>query len=99
MPLSRQLSLSAILPLLCAGWMTLAFEATAQAPAVQAANTASAAQSGRPLWKELSAAQQQALAPLLQLWPSMTEPHKRKWLAISQNFAQLSAEEKEQQSK
>jgi hypothetical protein len=24
----------------------------------------------------------------------MTEPHKRKWLAVSQNFAQLSAEER-----
>jgi len=94
MPLSRQLSLSALLLLLCAGWMTLALEAGAQTPAVQAANAASAAQSGRPLWKDLSATQQQALAPLLQLWPSMTEPHKRKWLAISQNFAQLSAEEK-----
>lgn len=37
--------------------------------------------------------QQQALAPLVQLWPTMTEPHKRKWLALSQNFAQLSADE------
>jgi hypothetical protein len=30
----------------------------------------------------------------MQLWPTMTEPHKRKWLALSQNFAQLSADEK-----
>jgi len=94
MPLSRPLSLSALWLLLCTGWMSLALEASAQAPAVQAVNTASAAQSGRPLWKDLSVAQQQALSPLLQLWPSMTEPHKRKWLAVSQNFAQLSADEK-----
>lgn len=48
---------------------------------------------GRPLWMDLSESQQQALAPLAQLWPTMTEPHKRKWLAISQNFSQLSADE------
>ena len=48
---------------------------------------------GRPLWMDLSESQQQALAPLAQLWPTMTEPHKRKWLAVSQNFGQLSADE------
>ena len=48
---------------------------------------------GRPLWMDLSDSQQQALAPLAQLWPTMTEPHKRKWLAISQSFAQLTADE------
>jgi hypothetical protein len=47
----------------------------------------------RPLWTDLADSQQQALAPLAQLWPTMTEPHKRKWLAISQNFGQLTAEE------
>lgn len=48
---------------------------------------------GRPLWSDLSESQQQALSPLAQLWPTMTEPHKRKWLAVSQNFAQLTADE------
>jgi hypothetical protein len=48
---------------------------------------------GRPLWMDLTESQQQALSPLAQLWPTMTEPHKRKWLAISQNFGQLSADE------
>lgn len=52
-------------------------------PAPKAINT-------KPDWRELSAVQKQALAPLAQLWPSMTEAHKRKWLALSQNFAQLS---------
>lgn len=94
MPLPRQLSLSAILPVLCAGVMTLALEASAQTLATQPANVASATQSSRPLWKDLSASQQQALAPLTQLWPTMTEPHKRKWLALSHNFAQLSPDEK-----
>jgi len=48
----------------------------------------------KPEWETLSAAQKQALAPLAQLWPSMTEGHKRKWLALSQNFAQLSDADK-----
>lgn len=48
---------------------------------------------GRPLWKELSDSQQQALAPLAEQWPTMTEPHKRKWLALSKNFSQLFADE------
>lgn len=56
--------------------------------------TASPNASARPHWKDLTLAQQQALTPLAQLWPTMTEPHKRKWLAISQNFAQLSSDEK-----
>jgi hypothetical protein len=65
--------------------------AQAQASHTQAI---SANASTRPLWQDLSATQQQALTPLAQLWPTMTEPHKRKWLAICQNFAQLSNEEK-----
>jgi hypothetical protein len=48
---------------------------------------------GRPLWMDLAESQQQALAPLAQLWPTMTEPHKRKWLAVSQNFGQLTSED------
>ena len=64
----------------------------------QTAPSASAAKAtpslpGRPLWMDLSDSQQQALAPLSQLWPTMTEPHKRKWLAISQNFSQLTTDE------
>lgn len=48
---------------------------------------------GRPLWMDLAESQQQALAPLAQLWPTMTEQHKRKWLAVSHNFGQLTADE------
>ena len=48
----------------------------------------------KPSWQDLTPTQQQALTPLAQLWPGMTAPHKRKWLAISQNFSQLSVEEK-----
>lgn len=43
----------------------------------------------KPDWQSLSATQKLALLPLMQLWPTMTEAHKRKWLALSQNFSQL----------
>jgi hypothetical protein len=46
-----------------------------------------------PAWSQLSTPQQQALKPLSKLWPSMTAAHKRKWLAVSQNFIQLSDQE------
>ena len=46
-----------------------------------------------PAWSELSTPQQQALKPLSKLWPTMTAAHKRKWLAVSQNFVQLSDQE------
>lgn len=48
---------------------------------------------GRPLWSDLSESQQQALGPLYEQWHTMNEPHKRKWLVLSQNFTQLSADE------
>lgn len=67
----------------------------AHAQTTPAATAAPAAPSlpGRPLWMDLTDTQQQALAPLAKLWPTMTEPHKRKWLALSQNFSQLSSDE------
>ena len=47
----------------------------------------------KPDWNELTASQQQALAPLAASWSTLDEPPKRKWLAISQNFANLPAQE------
>ena len=67
-------------------------QSTSTTPATTAAAPERAPQkvvNTKPEWQELTAAQKQALAPLTQLWPSMTEAHKRKWLAMSQNFAQL----------
>jgi hypothetical protein len=43
----------------------------------------------KPAWAELDRAQQQALAPLAGSWNTLTEAHKRKWLALSQNYPQL----------
>ncbi|CAN7467201.1 DUF3106 domain-containing protein [Variovorax sp. LjRoot84] len=43
----------------------------------------------KPLWRDLTARQQRALAPLAPHWDGLTEPHKRKWLALSRNYAAL----------
>jgi hypothetical protein len=47
----------------------------------------------RPLWRELSASQQQALAPLSGHWDTLNEAQKRKWIALSANFPKMSGEE------
>jgi hypothetical protein len=43
----------------------------------------------KPLWRDLTARQQRALTPLAPHWDSLSEPHKRKWLAMSRNYAKL----------
>ena len=43
----------------------------------------------RPLWSELAPPQQQALAPLASVWPTISEAQKRKWVVISQSFGRL----------
>ena len=37
-------------------------------------------------WQHLSSTQQQALAPLEQVWPTLSEDARRRWLAIASNF-------------
>jgi len=49
--------------------------------------------STKPLWSELTPAQQQALAPLAGSWNTVSETQKRKWLALSQNFPSMSGAE------
>jgi hypothetical protein len=43
----------------------------------------------QPTWAELTPAQQNALAPLSGSWRGLNEAHKRKWLALSANFATM----------
>jgi hypothetical protein len=47
----------------------------------------------KPLWVELTPAQQQALVPLSPKWDTLSETQKRKWLALSQNFPKMSGAE------
>lgn len=46
-----------------------------------------------PAWKDLTPAQQQALAPLAPHWDRLAEVRKRKWLVISKNYQTLPAAE------
>jgi hypothetical protein len=93
MPLQRSITATFIAQLLLSGVVLFTGELVgAQTAPVLAAKPAPSLP-GRPLWMDLAESQQQALAPLAQLWPTMTEPHKRKWLAVSQNFGQLTADE------
>ncbi len=43
----------------------------------------------KPLWKELTPAQQASLRPLAANWSTIDEPQKRKWIALSNNYATL----------
>lgn len=48
--------------------------------------------SSKPTWSELTPTQQQTLKPLAPSWSTLTEAHKRKWLAISKNYPSLPPE-------
>ncbi|HWP11430.1 MAG TPA: DUF3106 domain-containing protein, partial [Ramlibacter sp.] len=74
--------------------------APAASSAVRAASSRVAAKNNnnkqqvtKPLWRELTPAQQQALAPLAGKWDTVSEAQKRKWLALSQNFPRMSGAE------
>jgi hypothetical protein len=49
--------------------------------------------SSKPAWADLMPSQQQALKPLTATWDSLSEPQKRKWLAVSNNYPALSQAE------
>jgi hypothetical protein len=72
----------------------------AQAPAAPAApaGSSTAAAHARaishPLWRELTAEQHEALAPLASDWDKIEENRKKKWLEIAAKYPNLSAEGK-----
>ena len=47
----------------------------------------------KPMWRDLTPAQQQSLKPLGANWGTLSEAHKRKWLALSKNYPTLSPAE------
>lgn len=57
-------------------------------PAITKAATAS--QANGPAWDSLSARQKEALQPLAPVWGDIRANRKRKWIALSANFASLS---------
>lgn len=71
---------------------------SAPSPAVVARVAASAPKSNgkavtKPLWSDLTPAQQQSLAPLSAKWNTVSEAQKRKWLALAENFPKMSGAE------
>jgi Protein of unknown function (DUF3106) len=71
---------------------------TTSAIATQAAKpvlaTTKIAKAPADTWDKLTPAQKTALQPLSASWSGLTDGHKRKWLAVSTNFAQFSPEDK-----
>ena len=59
-----------------------------------AASSPSAPKATKPYWSELTAEQQQALQPLASHWHTLNAGHKRKWLALSRNYANMSADDR-----
>lgn len=82
-----------------AGWISAQAPLTAPPPsstqrkAAAAPKAAAPAEEATPRWAELQPAQQQALAPLAGTWKTLSEAHKRKWIALSQNYPKMSAED------
>lgn len=67
-------------------------------PATHAAATNGAASpkavaTTKPLWNELSNEQQHALKPLASHWNTLNAGQKRKWLALSRNYANMPADD------
>ena len=65
----------------------------AQAATASASSSSKTAPATKPYWSELSAEQQQALRPLASHWHALNPGHKRKWLALSRNYANMSADD------
>jgi len=49
----------------------------------------------KPLWQELTPAQQQALAPFVTEWDQMESMRKKKWLEIGNKFSTMKPEEQQ----
>jgi len=62
-------------------------------PAVRRVSTPAPAEPVGPGWNELTAAQRQALAPLAERWPVLSEAQKRHWINLAGGFRSLSADE------
>ena len=66
-------------------------QTTVSGPAAPSAPTADA----EPRWEQLSAAEQQSLQPLALIWISLSQGHRRKWLALSKNYPAMSDADRE----
>jgi Protein of unknown function (DUF3106) len=84
----------ALAALLCfAGWVS-AQSTAATTQVIKPVPAAKVVKTSADTWDKLTPAQQTALQPLSPSWASLTDGHKRKWIAVSANFAQFSPEDK-----
>ena len=77
---------------LCAA-VTGAFAQTLQASAANPPARSSAAPASNSSWQSLQSSQKKALAPLAPHWAQISQAQKNKWLAMSNNFDNLSTKE------
>ncbi|HJV85675.1 MAG TPA: DUF3106 domain-containing protein [Noviherbaspirillum sp.] len=91
------LCLSLVIPLSSAALDAHAQPAAAASAATVARNVpASKPQvTSKPLWAELTPAQQQALAPLAPEWDRLDSFRKKKWLAIGNKYATMKPDEQQ----
>jgi hypothetical protein len=69
--------------------------AAAALPSPTAAKAPASPSSSKPLWSELTPAQQQALAPLASEWDKMGSARKGKWLVIGNKYGSMKPEEQQ----
>lgn len=75
---------------LCLGLAAPAGADTASTAPASPGTSSAIAPEQKPLWSELTPAQQQALKPLAAHWNKLGEQQKRKWIALSVNFEKMS---------
>lgn len=97
----------AIAVLFCFAGFALAQTVTAPPPSVTSSSVTTnpaplaktqpaqkTAKTAAETWDKLTPQQKTALQPLFATWSSLSEGHKRKWIAVSANFAQFSEQDK-----
>ena len=83
---------SCLVVVLCAA-VTGAFAQTPQADAIHPPAGPSAAAASNSSWQSLKGSQKKALAPLAPHWAQLSPAQRNKWLAMSNNFDNLSNKE------
>jgi len=73
--------------------VTGVFAQTLQASAANPPARSSAAPSSNSSWQSLQSSQKKALAPLAPHWAQISPAQRKKWLAMSNNFDNLSTKE------
>jgi hypothetical protein len=80
------------MPASCALAQTVAVSKV-PSPATAAKSPVAAASSSKPAWQDLTPVQQVSLKPLAANWNSLSVSHKRKWIALAQNYPSLAPSE------